>query len=101
MKNLIKTKIKRGALVGQERRYFNWPGCIPPSKEYDLPINFKYETKFPDAIFECEWNGEYWDCKRDGYGSLKYSESYGNGSIFVFDFNGIEFLSINDEGDWW
>lgn len=98
----MKAKIKRGSFIGQDRSYFNWPECFPHDSEYNRnAVDYRFETKFPDAVFECEWNGKYWECVRNGYGSLKASESYGNGSIFVFDYNGIEFLPMNDEGDWW
>lgn len=100
MNTKIKAKIKIGSKISQDFSYFKWPNCFPPNSEYENN-DYYYETKFPDAEFECEWYGKHWNCVKDGYGSLKNSESYGNGSIFVLDYNGIEFSPFNDEGDWW
>jgi hypothetical protein len=44
-------------------------------------------------VFDMVWNGDYWECKADGYGYLKSrgeNGEYGNGSIFVQDCYGVE-----------
>jgi len=73
----IRVKIRCGAHIGQDFGHFNWPDCKPP----------KGEQAKADYKFDAEWTGSWWNCVRPGYGG---KNDYGNGSIFVFDKNGVE-----------
>lgn len=73
----IRAKIKRGTHIGQDFGHFNWPDCKSP----------KGEQAKVDYEFDAEWTGSWWNCVRPGYGE---KNNYGNGSILVFDKNGIE-----------
>ena len=78
-------RIKRGALISQDFRVRRWPECFPPRSEYDAD-KYKPEAKDPDMEFDATWNGRFWTCKADGYGSGEY----GNGSIFVTGYDGVD-----------
>jgi hypothetical protein len=95
----INAIIKIGASIGQDFSYDRWPNCVPPRSEYEGE-EYNYITKFPMAIFECEWNsqGNRWDCVRDGYGK---SGNYGNGSISVFGYYSVEPIDLKDESVFW
>ena len=89
-------KIKRGAQTFQDHHFDKWPGCEPPSKEYEGEP-YQYLAKNPDMLFEARWNGRYWDCKADGYGHLKlYGDNgdYGNGSIYVNGFTNVDIVEV-------
>jgi hypothetical protein len=77
--------IKIGTGIFQDHAFGKWPQCKPPQAEYNVKEEYYHITKYPDAIFDAEWRGNYWDCKRDGYGG----RPYGNGSIFVHDKEGV------------
>lgn len=83
-----KVRIKKGSPIFHDFAFGKWPACKPPSDEYDNGA-YEYITKFPDAFFDAEWTGKYWNCIRDGYGS---KNNYGNGSIFVYEKDGVEIL---------
>jgi hypothetical protein len=90
----MRVKIKKGAPLIQNNRAGIWPFCCPPDSEY-AGEEYKYVAKNPDMEFEARWTGQYWRCKANGYGSLKiYGDTgeYGNGSIFVYAFDGVEIL---------
>ena len=72
----MRVRIKPGAFIGQDFGYFNWPDCKSPAKV--------------DYEFDATWNekDKFWDCIRPGFGEIK--GDYGNGSIFVFDKDGVE-----------
>jgi hypothetical protein len=74
-------RIRVGASIMQDRAFGNWPECRPP----------KGRVVDPDMIFEVTWNGRYWDCRANGFGQITVGalDQYGNGSIFVNDFNGV------------
>jgi len=87
-------RIVKGAAISQDFHFGKWPQCCPPRSEYK-DEEYQYLTKRPDMIFDVEWNGRYWDCKADGYGHLRANGEigeYGNGSIFVFAFDGVELI---------
>lgn len=88
MKDIVKVRIKRGTIIGHDLGAFIWPGCKPPRNEYPNN-NYKYETKFPDAIFEGEWSGFSWTLKRPGYGFIG-KNNYGNGAIHIEEYEGVE-----------
>lgn len=88
---MLKVKIKKGAKIFQDFHFGRWPACLPPSSEYEGE-EYRYRTKNPDLIFDAEWKGRHWDCRRKGYGVGSKPEEYGNGSIFVIDEDGVEIL---------
>jgi hypothetical protein len=69
-------RIKRGAPIGQDFAWFEWPDCRDPAKD-------------PDMYFDCELQGENVDCKAPGYGK----KPYGCGSIYVY---GIQWIEMDD-----
>jgi hypothetical protein len=85
MTELMKTRrvrINIGALVGQDFGTGKWPATAAG------------EDVDPDMEFDAEWTGEWWDCRADGFGRRSWrgeAGAYGNGSIFVFDINGVTF----------
>jgi len=81
----MRVKIKKGAPIFQNYRSSKWPVCCPPDSEY-AGEEYQYVTKNPDREFEAQWDGQVWECKADGYG---------NGSIFVLEFDGVK--PINTE----
>jgi hypothetical protein len=62
-------QIKRGAVAHMDFQAFKWP-------YYDKDVN---------AFFTVEYNGRYFDCKAHGYGERGSSESYGSGSVLVWN----------------
>jgi hypothetical protein len=85
-------RIKIGAMIGHDRSYGKWPACFPSG----CSQTGKYEADDPNMIFDVEWKGSYWNCKADGFGMLRCNGEvgeYGNGSIFVFDRDGVELLA--------
>ena len=90
----MKGRIVKGATVHQDHAICAWPGCVPPTSEWEGGEH-QYFTKFPNAIFDVEWKGTHWDCKRKGYGVLG-GENYGNGSIFVRKFEDVELVAVED-----
>lgn len=80
----MQVRIKIGTGIFQDHAFGKWPDCKPPQSEYEGE-EYDQTTKFPDAEFAAEWKGNYWDCKRSGYGG----EPYGNGSIFVHNKDGV------------
>ena len=99
----MKVKIKEGALVIHDFLYCQWPDCKPPRSEFSDGLPYQDRTLYPNAVFEGEWLDRdalfddegmdreerrgYWNCIRPGYGEIG---QYGNGSIFVYDFNSVE-----------
>lgn len=86
----MKAKIKIGASISQDFGYGKWPQCKP----------VKGQTVDPDTVFDAKWNasGKYWDCRADGFGAMESNGikgTYGNGSIFVFEKNGVEEVLSN------
>lgn len=78
----MKGIIKIGASLHQDFASFRWPRCIPPLSEYK-GVEHERTTLHPNARFDLEWNeyGQYWVCRRDGYG--RGSFEYGNGPLKV------------------
>jgi len=70
----MKCKIKQNASISQDMRYGVWP--------------FR-DINDLDIIFSVERSGHLWICKAHGFGD---EDDYGNGSIFVSDLHGIEFV---------
>ena len=90
----IKGRIKLGAWMYQDHGFGRWPGCKPPSSEY-TGEEYKEEARDPDMIFDCAWNGQRWECVAYGYGVIEAEtvaarNGYGNGSIFLYEFDGVE-----------
>ena len=78
----MKGRIKIGAFVGQDFEYGRWPAT---KSGEDVNPNMEFEiTKQPFG----------WSCVADGFGVLngkgRYGR-YGNGSIHVYDNDGIVF----------
>ena len=98
MKDIIYLiRIKKGTSIFQDMTYSSWPECKPPQSEYKND-KWKRKTKFPNALFTAIKKNGYWDCKRDGYGHLKSRGDlgeYGNGSIFVYNKDGVDIIGIN------
>ena len=91
-------RIVDGAGIFQDHHFGKWPQCCPPRSEYEGE-EYQYCAKDPDMIFDVEWNGHHWDCKADGYGYLRCRGEvgeYGNGSIFVSSFDGVELATPNE-----
>lgn len=89
---VMRVRIKIGAPIFHDYFVGKWPQCKPPKSEGStLRV-----TEFPDKIFDAEWkSGRYWDCRADGYGYMQSkgdAGEYGNGSIFVHDYDGVEFI---------
>jgi hypothetical protein len=86
----MKARIKSGAGIMQDFRLLKWPHCCPPKSEY-TGEDYHFKAKDPDMVFDAEWhdsvNGGYWYCIAPGYGE---NGNYGNGSILVNGFEGIE-----------
>jgi hypothetical protein len=85
-------RIKVGTAIFQDHHFGKWPNCLPPKREYEGE-EYQYCAKDPDMVFDVQWNGHHWDCKADGYGYLRSrgdAGEYGNGSIFVCAFDGVE-----------
>lgn len=94
-----KGRIKLGTPIFQDHRFCKWPECCPPESEYHGD-DYEYLAKDPYMIFDVEWDGRSWDCKANGYGyhkSLGYNGEYGNGSIFIRIFDGVELITENRE----
>ncbi len=86
--------IKIGASIFQDHHFGRWPACCPPKSEYEGET-YKYEAKDPYMEFDVTWTGHHWVCKADGYGMLNTKGEpveYGNGSIFVTPFDGVEIV---------
>ena len=97
----MKVKIKPGSTIAQDHRFFSWPGCCPPSQEFDEEELYQYRTKYPDAEFIAEYQEDsfykpgYWVCRRDGYGMRPWvgeRGAYGNGSIIVSGTDSVEIV---------
>lgn len=92
-----KGRIKPGAMMSQDFNYGAWPNCCPPVREYPTG-EYRYEAKDPDMVFDVEWNGSHWECRADGYGNLNPTGDalgYGNGSVLVKQFDGVELITPN------
>lgn len=75
-------RIVDGAGVFQDFCFRRWPQCRTIAKD-------------PAMVFDVEWDGRLWECKADGYGyqrSRGEDGEYGNGSIFVKKFDGVELV---------
>ena len=87
-------RIKSETIVFHDHHFGIWPECCPPESEYKGE-KYQYLAKNPEMFFDVEWNGRWWDCKADGYGYLRSrgeDGEYGNGSIMVNDFDGVELV---------
>ena len=90
----LKGRIKIGAKIHQDRHFLTWPDCLPPKKKPVVD---------PEMVFYVTWvrsgNGGHWDCVAPGYGQLGTGNSgdYGNGSIFVYDKDGVELVDSLEE----
>lgn len=64
-----KVRIKVGAPVWQDHRWFNWPRTPAESS----------------IVFEAERSGCAWKCSADGYGGGIHGRpgKYGNGAVYV------------------
>lgn len=82
-------RIKNGTHVWHDFAAFLWPGCKPPMDEYPPDSAYQYKAKDADQVFDVTWDGKSWECERHGYGELG---AYGNGSIAVFNFDGIDII---------
>ena len=91
-KNTQIVRIKDGAYIGQDRSFSHWPICLPPSSEWKDDGENPYRAKDPDMLFCARWTGNMWKCVADGYGDLSKEGCYGNGSIFVFSYDGVEIV---------
>lgn len=83
-------RIKKGASIGHDMACGKWPGHRPRASA-------EKEALFDEnMIFDVtEWNGKWWDCAADGFGygiERTNPGEYGNGSVFVFDEDGVEFV---------
>jgi len=76
----MRVRIKKGAPIIQNHRVSKWPACYPLDNEY-AGEDYQYVAKNPDMEFEAQWDGQVWECK---------TSEYGNGSIFVIDFDNVE-----------
>lgn len=84
--------IREGTLIGQDFRFFKWPGCCPPEEEYKGE-KYQYRAKNSKMLFEAEEFNNGWICKRNGYG---IKENYGNGAIHVSSKEGVVIIRKND-----
>ena len=90
----LKGRIKIGAKIYQDKRFLTWPDCLPPRKNRVVD---------PEMVFFVTWvssgNGGYWDCVAPGYGQLGTgdTDNYGNGSIYVYDKEGVELVDSSEE----
>lgn len=72
----MKGRIKQGAGVSQDHRFFKWP----------------LQNVEPDMVFDMEWKETFWLCKADGFGcirSLGDDGDYGNGCLFLHSFDDV------------
>ncbi len=92
----MKVRIKKGAKVGQDFGFFDWPGCKPPLSEFAKGESYQYRTQYPDAIFEAEMEEDKKSviCRRKGYGK---SPDYGNGAVYVDDLSGVEVIKSDKD----
>ena len=90
----LKGRIKVGTKIHQDRHFVTWPDCLPPRKNPVVD---------PEMVFYVTWvssgNGGYWDCVAPGYGQLGTgnTDNYGNGSIYVYDKEGVELVDSSEE----
>ena len=90
----LKGRIKVGTKILQDKRFLTWPDCLPPRKNPDVD---------PEMVFYVIWvssgNGGHWDCVAPGYGQLGTgnTDNYGNGSIYVYDKEGVELVDSSEE----
>ncbi len=90
----LKGRIKIGTKILQDRHFVTWPDCLPPQKNPVVD---------PEMVFYVTWvssgNGGYWDCVAPGYGQLGTgnTDNYGNGSIYVYDKEGVELVDSSEE----
>jgi len=82
----MKARIKIGAKIGQDHSFFTWPRVMTKS---NLKSSYNLETKNSNMIFEVENSGGIFKCRAPGYGQ---EGNYGNGIIFVFQKDDLEFL---------
>ncbi|BCG50227.1 hypothetical protein [Ralstonia phage RP13] len=88
-KQFARVRIIRGTSISQDHQFgMRWPRCLAPS-------NYKDENYAddPDMPFEGVWNGRYWDLRAHGFGKFGERDSYGNGSIYVGPYEGVEIIS--------
>lgn len=75
----LKGKIKVGARIGIDHCTGKWPN------------NGRDTEPNPDLVFDIKLiDDRYWECTAFGYGKHEGLGAYGNGSVFVFDLDGVE-----------
>lgn len=87
-------RIVEGAGIYQDHHFAKWPQCCPPKSEYEGE-EYLYRAKDKNMVFDVEWNGCFWNCRADGYGFMRSrgeSGEYGNGSIYLSRFDGVELV---------
>lgn len=102
---VYKVRIKTRARISQDFFHYLWPVCKPPEEELIIDSDGLSITKYPNAIFDGVWNGKFWDCTRVGYGKLRKDcpnvpasvDTYGAGSIFVFQSDGVDVLDEQEQ----
>lgn len=96
-----RVRIKKGAVLTQNKFVFNWPGCKPPYIEYVHTAQpYEHRATNPDMEFEGRWNGKIWYCKADGYGHSRRigdSGEYGNGALWVPNFYDVEIIQVQEK----
>lgn len=86
-------RIVTGTPIFQDHAFLRWPACKAPGGGY--------VAENPNMIFEVERKGTFWDCRAKGYGMMEGQGTYGNGSIFVSDEKGVQFVAPpKDHRDW-
>lgn len=84
----FRARIKPGAPIGLDFRYYSWPDCMNPRG---------IETIDPDMEFTCKkmWGGrDTYEARAFGFGGkCGDADSYGNGTIFV---EGLKWLDVID-----
>jgi hypothetical protein len=86
----LRGRIKAGALVSQDRAFGCWP------------FTHRDDNNKVDLVFDIVDKITYYECIADGYGRRSWlgeQGQYGNGSIYVRDKNGIDFIENQKGGD--
>ncbi len=86
----LRGRIKAGTLVSQDRAFGRWP------------FTHRDDNNKIDLVFDILDKTTYYECIADGYGRRNWlgeEGQYGNGSIYVRDKNGIDFIEDQKDGN--
>jgi len=94
MAEVMQGRIKVGAMIGHDFRFYDWPACAPPNSEYE-DEEYQFVAKNPNMVFDVLWDGFRWECRANGYGRRAWEDEvggFGNGPIFVKDYDDVEVI---------